>query len=202
MSIAAVCVAAAAAPLLYRRAVGERPGGGPRRSRFDTRNALGGGRGLRVRESIRLERPVEEVYRFWRQLENLPRFMRHLERVTQMGSRSHWVANGPAHLRVHWDAEIITETPNEVIGWRSLPGSQVATAGSVHFMRVRAGRSTQITVHLQYAPPAGRAGAAFAMLFGREPSQTIREDLRHLKQTLEAGEIARATPRQRRKEAA
>ena len=31
-----------------------------------------------------------------------------------------------------------------------------------------------------------------ASLFGREPSQTIREDLRRLKQLLEAGEIAKA----------
>ena len=46
-----------------------------------------------------------------------------------------------------------------------------------------------MSVHLQYAPPAGRAGAFLATLFGREPSQTIREDLRRLKQLLEAGEI-------------
>jgi uncharacterized membrane protein len=49
-----------------------------------------------------------------------------------------------------------------------------------------------VTVHLQYAPPAGRVGASVATLFGREPSQTIREDLRRLKQVLEAGEVARA----------
>ena len=60
---------------------------------------------------------------------------------------------------------------------------------------MRGGRSTQVTVHLQYAPPAGRAGALLAWLFGREPSQTIREDLRRLKQLLEAGEIARALHR-------
>jgi uncharacterized membrane protein len=48
-------------------------------------------------------------------------------------------------------------------------------------------------VNLQYAPPAGKTGAWVATLFGREPSQTIREDLRRLKQILEAGEIALAT---------
>src|SRR5262245_24984778 len=184
VSIATVCVAAVATPLLYRGLVRGRPRARSRRRREDPRAALGDSRGVRVRESIRLERPVDEVYRFWRQLENLPRFMRHLERVTSHGRRSHWVAKGPARLRAQWDAEIINEVPNEVIGWQSLPGSQVATAGSVTFMRVRGGRSTQLTVHLQYAPPAGRAGAAFAMLFGREPSQTIREDLRQLKQVL------------------
>jgi uncharacterized membrane protein len=147
-----------------------------------------------VRESIRLEVTLEAVYRFWRRLENLPQFMTHLERVTETGEgKSHWVASGPAGLAVEWDAEIINEVENQVIAWRSLPGSDVVTAGSVNFDAVRGGRSTQVSVHLQYAPPAGKAGALVASLFGREPSQTIREDLRHFKQLLEAGEIPRAT---------
>jgi len=62
----------------------------------------------------------------------------------------------------------------------------------VNFDAVRGGRSTQVSVHLQYAHPAGKAGAFLASLFGREPSQMIREDLRHFRQQLEAGEIPRA----------
>ena len=147
-----------------------------------------------MRESIRLEVTLEAVYRFWRRLENLPQFMTHLERVTETGDgKSHWVTSGPAGLAVEWDAEIINEVENQVIAWRSLPGSDVVTAGSVNFDAVRGGRSTQVRVHLHYAPPAGKAGALVASLFGREPSQTIREDLRHFKQLLEAGEIPRAT---------
>ena len=76
---------------------------------------------------------------------------------------------------------------------RRIRASRLVTAGSVNFDTVREGRSTQVSVHLQYAPPAGKAGALIASLFGREPSQTIREDLRHFKQLLEAGEIPRAT---------
>ena len=45
---------------------------------------------------------------------------------------------------------------------------------------------------LQYQPPAGTFGKMVAQAFGSEPSQTIREDLRRLKQLLEAGEIAKA----------
>jgi uncharacterized membrane protein len=107
--------------------------------------------------------------------------------------RSHWVAIGPRGVRVEWDAELINEIEDKLIAWRSLPGSDVTTAGSVNFDPVRGGRETQVTVNLQYAPPAGTAGAWVATLFGREPSQTIREDLRRLKQVLEAGEIAIAT---------
>ena len=88
--------------------------------------------------------------------------------------------------------EIINDVENSVIGWKSLPGSDVVTAGSVNFSTVRAGRSTQVSVHLQYSPPASRAGALLAGIFGRNPASMIREDLRRLKQLLEAGEIARA----------
>jgi len=94
---------------------------------------------------------------------------------------------------VEWDAEIINEVPNEVIGWRSIEGSDIATAGSVHFSTVRQGRSTQVSVNLQYSAPGGGAARALAFVLGRDGAHMIREDLRHVKQLLEAGEIPRAT---------
>ena len=189
-----LCAALASAPLLYRGLTGEWPVANGNHA--DTRSALGGHRGLHVREAIRVEVPLEEVYRFWRRLENLPRFMAYLESVTQSpeGLRSRWVARGPGGVSVAWDAEIINEVENEILAWRSLPGSDVVTAGSVNFDRARGGSATEVVVNLQYAPPAGRGGAALAWLFGRAPSQTIREDLRRFKQLLEAGEIAQAVP--------
>lgn len=186
----------AAIPLLYRGVVGHWPAvcTAVLGDRDDTRVALGGeGQGIHVRESVRLEKPIGDVYQFWRHLANLPQFMTHLDKVIEgSDGHSHWVARGPGGVRVAWDAEIINEIENQVIGWRSLAGSDVVTAGSVNFDSVRGGRTTQVTVHLQYSPPAGRAGAAIARLFGRAPSQTIREDLRHFKHLLEAGEIPRA----------
>jgi uncharacterized membrane protein len=158
----------------------------------DTRAALAGNRGIRVHEAIRIESPVDEVYAFWRKLENLPRFMQHLARVTEHSDlRSRWVARGPAGIEVEWDAEIINDIPDQLIAWRSLPGSDVVTAGSVNFDGVRGGSCTQVTVKLQYDPPAGRVGAAIAHVFGREPSQTIREDLHRLKEQIEGRELAR-----------
>jgi uncharacterized membrane protein len=185
-------LAAASIPILFSGAT-ERWPAWLGRADDDTRRALGGSRGVHVREAIRLEIPTSDAYAFWRRLENLPTFMHHLESVTEEGTASHWVATGPAGLRVAWDAEIINDEPGKLIAWRSLPGSDVTTAGSVNFDEMAGGQATQVTVKLQYAPPAGKAGAAVAMLFGREPSQMIREDLRRLKQMMEAGEVARAT---------
>jgi uncharacterized membrane protein len=187
------CVAVAGAPLLYRGLTGRWPELLRLAERSETRRALGGRRGIQVREAIRLELPIEEVYGYWRRLENLPAFMYHLTSVEVLdGKRSRWIARGPAGLTVSWDADIINEVPNQVIGWRSVEGADVVTAGSVNFDAVRGDRGTQLTVHLQYHPPAGKAGAWFASLFGSEPSQTIREDLRRFKQILESGELAQA----------
>jgi uncharacterized membrane protein len=147
--------------------------------------------GIRARAAITIQRPRETVYQFWRQLENLPRFMQHLESVQPTeGNRSRWVAEGPAGRRYEWTAEIINEIPMELIAWKSLPGSDVDSAGSVHFKDAPGNRGTEIRVELQYNPPAGAIGALVARLFGREPEQEIRSDLRRLKQFLEAGEVA------------
>lgn len=154
----------------------------------DTRQKLGGSRGIHVEESVSINRPVAELYRFWRNFENLPTFMRHLESVSQRDEGiSHWVAMGPAGMRVEWDARIINDIQNKLIAWQSLTGSTIATAGSVNFDEDAHG--TRVTVHLQYNPPGGKLGAAVAKLFGEEPNQTVREDLRRFKQVIEAGEI-------------
>jgi uncharacterized membrane protein len=154
----------------------------------DTRRRLGGRRGIHVEESITINRPTAEVYRFWRNFENLPRFMRHLESVAMREEGiSHWVAKGPAGTRVEWDARIINDVENKVIGWQSLDGSTVATAGSVNFDESE--RGTVVRVHLQYNPPAGRLGSTVAWLLGEEPGRQIHDDLRRFKALVETGEI-------------
>lgn len=193
-SLGGACLAVSAAPLLYKGVTGRWPAALEGLHSPDTRLALAGARGVHVRESMRFECPAEQVYGVWRRLEELPRLLSHLTRVRETTpGRSRWLAAGPAGLRVEWEAEIVNDIENRLLAWRSLPGGDVVTAGSVRFEPVRGGRSTQVSVHLQYAPPAGKAGAFLASLFGREPAQTIREDLRHFKQLLEAGEIPKAT---------
>jgi uncharacterized membrane protein len=145
--------------------------------------------GIKVERSVVVNRPVHEVYHFWRNFENLPRFMDHLESVTVLDeNRSHWIAKAPAGTRVEWDAVIHNEIDNELIGWRSLPGSDINHAGSVHFTPTAQG-GTEVRVVLSYEPPAGKLGAAVAKLLGEEPSQQVQDDLRRFKQVMEALEV-------------
>lgn len=151
------------------------------------RDALAGPRGIHVRETIAIDRPRAAVFAFWRQLSNLPRFMSHLARVDLLGNgRSHWVATGPLGHQVEWDAEIINEVDGYLLAWQSLPGSDVDSAGSVRF-RDLPDNATEVTVHLQYQPPAGRLGAWAAWLTGEEPTGQIHDDLRAVKRYLETG---------------
>ena len=150
-------------------------------------------RAVRVRKSITIGKPQEEVYRFWRDLQNLPRFMSHLDSVEVIDERrSRWTAKAPFGRRVSWEADIIEDKPNERLAWRSLEGADVPNSGSVTFERAPGGRGTVVRVELRYEPPAGIIGATFAKLFGREPGQEVQEDLRVLKQVMETGEVTRS----------
>ena len=143
-----------------------------------------------IKRSITINKPAEELYQFWRNLENLPSFMEHLESVTQSDGASHWVVRGPFNRKIEWDARISQEHPNELIRWHSLSGSPVDHRGSVHFAKATGDRGTIVTVALEYGTPAGKAGNVVSSLFGKHPEQIIREELRHFKQLMEAGEIA------------
>jgi uncharacterized membrane protein len=164
--------------------------GGSGKDRVSPVASVGRGEGIKVEESVTINRPVLEVYRFWRNFENLPRFMDHLESVTVVNdTHSHWVAKGPAGTRVEWDAVIHNEVDDELIAWRSLPGSEVNNAGSVHFTPTPDGTGTDVRVVLSYEPPAGKLGAVVARLLGEEPSKQVADDLRRFKQVMDSGDI-------------
>ena len=144
-----------------------------------------------LRRAISINRRPDEVYRFWRDFTNLPRFMQRVEAVQRLSERrSHWgVRGGPGGMTLEWDAEITDDVPNERITWRALPGSAVDHAGVVRFRPAPGGRGTEVSVEMQYTPPGGGVGAGVAKRFGAAPEQGLAEDLRHLKQLLETGEV-------------
>ena len=141
--------------------------------------------GCKVEETIVVDRPVAELYDFWRNFENLSQIMDHLVEVSvRQDGRSHWVAKGPLGTHVEWDAELLGEGKNEMIAWRSVPGSQVETAGSVHFHSLGDSR-TEIKLSMKYNPPAGKVGAKIAGVLGRDAQQEIKHDLRRFKERME-----------------
>lgn len=189
-----VVVGLIGAGLLYRGATGQCEA--YRTLGINTAEKSGGAaredvaRDVHVEKSVTINSSPQDLYRFWRNFENLPRFMENLESVTECDDNtSHWVARGPGGTKVEWDAEIYNEKENELIAWRSLPGSDITNAGSVHFEAAPGGRGTYVRVVLNYNPPGGKAAALFAKLFGQEPGQLVEHNLKRLKQYIETGEI-------------
>jgi uncharacterized membrane protein len=146
-----------------------------------------GRRAIDVHKAINVNAPVEQVYDYWNNFENFPRFMSNLREVRRLGNdQSHWVAEGPANTPVEWDAIVTQRIPNQLLAWKSLPGSTVANAGRVRFDRNPDG-STRVTVQMSYNPPAGAAGHAVARLLGDDPLTMMHEDLARFKSLIETG---------------
>jgi len=163
--------------------------GHTRAGMHSTREIMDNSNGIRVKSATTVGRPVAEVYGFWRNFENLPRFMTHLESVRTEGNRSHWVALGPAGVRLEWQAEMVEDRPNELISWRSLPGGRVDTAGYVRFRSAPGDRGTEILVEMRYDPPGGVVGASIAKLFGESGQEVVTRDLQAFKNVIELGEV-------------
>ncbi|RIK84635.1 MAG: cyclase [Planctomycetota bacterium] len=145
-------------------------------------------RGYKVEKSVTVNAPAAELYGFWREVENLPKVMSHVKRVDVLDrDRSHWVAEGALGKTVEWDAEIFNDAENEFIAWRSLPGGDVDTAGSVHFRPLGEDHGTVVTVTMKYDPPAGKVGAWLAALTGSGLERKLEEDLQRFKQAMEGG---------------
>jgi len=142
--------------------------------------------------------PPDEVYAFFRRLENAPRFMAFIEAVQVIdATRSRWVARTPTGQILDWNSEIIEDRPGELIAWRCDPGALVHHAGAVRFRSAPGGRGTEVRLDVEYDPPGSALGRTVARLLGSATEYRVEQDLRRLKQLLEAGETAttRGQPR-------
>lgn len=147
----------------------------------------GGARDSVAHTTMIINARPEQVYSFWRNFENLPLFMKHLENVSITGERtSRWKAIGPLGTDVSWDAEIVSERPNEEIRWRSLPGSGIEMDGRVRFSEAWGNRGTLIAVLIIVQSEVGNF---VAKIFGKDPSFMMKQDLRRLKALIETGEV-------------
>lgn len=143
---------------------------------------------LRVRKTLTVNRPAEELYQYWRNLENLPTFMHHVRSVRQIDDqRSHWVVNVLDNMEMEWEAQITVDRPNEMIAWETMPDADLQHKGYVKF--IPTARGTEVSVSMDYDPP----GTMLEKLMGGAvrfiAAQQIKEEIRNFKRIMEAGEI-------------
>lgn len=148
-------------------------------------------KGTLVKHTVTVNRPMEQLYDYWRDVTNLKTFMNHVESITPEGEDvSRWAVRGPMGKQLSWHSRIIVANPHHVIAWQSLPGGDVNNAGSVRFREAPAGRGTEVTLEVNYEPPAGAIGQAIAKWMGEDPAWYVVDHLQRFKQLMETGEIA------------
>jgi len=186
-----MALAAAGGTLAFRGVTGHCP----MYAAINANTAAGDSResnGVHVEQAITIDRPAEDLYTFWRDFGNHALISDYLASITVTGeTTSHWVAKGPANKPLEWDAEVINDVPNELIAWKTLPGADIAHAGTVRFKPGPVGRGTEVHITMQYYPPAGTLVAGVALRFHREPSIQTADMLKRLKRLMETGEIVK-----------
>jgi uncharacterized membrane protein len=140
----------------------------------------------RVHETIEVDAPVEEVYRYWSNFENFPNFMSNIEEVRMTDQdTSHWQVKGPLGKSVEFDARTTEMNPNRGIGWNTT-GGDVMTSGEVRFEEAAPGR-TRVEVTMNYAdPPGGAVGETVANILSN-PERSLNEDLGNFARIVESG---------------
>jgi uncharacterized membrane protein len=142
----------------------------------------------RVHESIEVQAPLQDVFRYWSNFENFPSFMQNVEEVRMSGrDTSHWRVKGPLGKSVEFDARTTEMDPERGIGWNTT-GGEVMTSGEARFEEVSPGR-TRIEVTVNYAdPPGGKVGEVAANLISN-PERNLREDVENFARIVERGEL-------------
>jgi uncharacterized membrane protein len=113
-----------------------------------------------------------------------------VQSVTQTGGNTqHWKMSLPVGPSLEWDAEV-EEQPQERISWRTIGNPPFQHSGAIKFMDGQHSGETVVHFSAHYALPGGVVTRGLAMLFGRDPEQMARENLRRFKQLMETGEIA------------
>jgi uncharacterized membrane protein len=166
----------------------------------ELRRLLGGGgrRGIDIQKAINIAAPIDDVFAFFTSYENFPRFMSHVREVRDAGdNRSHWVVDGPAGVPVEWDAVITKLEPNEVLAWKSVPGSAIKSAGIIRFAHNEDG-TTRVDLKMTYNPPAGAIGHVASKLLRADPKKLLDDDLVRAKTFLETGTPAHDAAREAR----
>jgi uncharacterized membrane protein len=102
-----------------------------------------------ITKSIEVDVPVSTAYNQWTQFEDFPQFMEGIESVRQLDDKTlEWKAE-IAGVERSWRAEIVDQTPDRRVSWRSTSGSR--NNGVVTFDALGDNR-TRVNVEMDVEP--------------------------------------------------
>ena len=146
-----------------------------------------------VRTSVLIQALPNKLYEMWRDVEAAPLWHERIVEVRKTGANTfRWVMRDePGENTLEWEFEILADEPEKRIEWRSVKG-EPASAGEVVFEPAVGGRGTMVTVLQQFR--MGNLARVWETITGRDPKQSVIENLRHFKAMAETGEIPRTEP--------
>ena len=116
----------------------------------------------RFEETITVDVPVRVAYDQWTQFEDFPKFMEGVERVEQVTDKTlRWTASVAGRSK-EWMADIVDQTPDTRIAWKSTEGAE--NAGAVLF-RPLGPEQTEVTLRLDAEPEGAIETAGDALGF-------------------------------------
>jgi uncharacterized membrane protein len=134
-------------------------------------------------ESMIIKAQPEIVFAWWSHLEMLPSIIEDIKDVTLINdTRSQWVVKGPLGINYQWTAEITRFDQDRRIAWKTIDGD-LKTSGQITFKDLPQDE-TEMTVTMQYAPPAGKAGEIASKML-QNPQEKIIQGMREFKKFAE-----------------
>jgi uncharacterized membrane protein len=137
-----------------------------------------------VEHTIKVNVPVRVAYDQWTQFEEFPQFMEGVKRVIQKDDTTlEWTAEIAGKEKI-WTAEIVEQTPDQRVAWRSTSGAP--NSGVVTF-RSAGADATEVTLRLEAQPEGAveKAGDALGYL-----DRQVQEDLDRFKKFVEERSVA------------
>jgi uncharacterized membrane protein len=143
--------------------------------------------------AVTVGRTPEDVYSFVRNPNNLTQFLSNIESVQVRGDgRAEVTVKGPVGPAFRCRATIIDSQPGESLNWIvTTEAGDPFCGGTMRLTKAPGDRGTEVHVALDgmMAEGGGGIGGSIVRLWSRE---TLRNDLRRLKQVLEVGETTKS----------
>jgi carbon monoxide dehydrogenase subunit G len=136
--------------------------------------------------SVNVNANQQTAWEYVSNYQNFDQFMPNITRIELLaGDTSEWHVSGPLGIPVSWKAiTSVKESPSH-LSWHSVEGS-IDTKGFIKLEPYNSG--SKITVHMEYTPPLGAVGEAFASLF-KDPQKMLEDGLEKLGEILSGGSV-------------
>jgi len=144
----------------------------------------------RSERSITVERPLEELYRAWHDPQHLAASMGEFAEVQALpGERLQFRVKVAGRPALEWTMQTVEDRPNELIVWKTEPGSKVVLESSVRFRPAPRDWGTVVTLSLGFESAGGVLAGLSAKLFPGVSQSLEERVLRRSKNLCVAGEL-------------